>query len=142
MGLLYSILLSLLYGGTAAAVTGTGVFFEVSFGGFADDLLMLVVKRFLIQAADLSMWESLMLSVAIDELKKVVESAIDDQQDEDAQAKLEGNWARFSLGITPGVYGQFDLADAGLFWWSLDTLYTSDLTLSLAGVAGDAAVVL
>lgn len=142
MGVIWSLLMGLLFGGTAAVATGTGAFFEVSFAGFADDLLMFAFKRWLIQSADLTMWEQLQLAVVIDETKKIIQAAIHYEQDQETKRKLQGNYARFSLGVTPGVYGQFDFADAGLLWWSIDTVLSSDLAVNLAGVAGDAAVIL
>ena len=103
--------------------------------GLIDDVAFLVIR----QSLEMSNWEGFELAVFLDEAGKMIEEGIITAQEDDRQRQARHAALVRWHGDRVYLYGDIDLADAALLWWSGRELMLSDIVLELVGVAGEAA---
>ncbi|MGH9487147.1 MAG: hypothetical protein ACRD04_06095 [Terriglobales bacterium] len=140
MGIIWKFMLGLVLGGVANELVGTGGFLDILGIGLADDVLLFVLKRFIPGMNELTLVESFALDVFLAEGVKIEHQEQADEDEEKRERDERNLFARHAPFVVPSVFGQFDVADLGLFWWSTDTVIASDIPAELLGIAGEAAV--
>ncbi|MGH9770093.1 MAG: hypothetical protein ACRD4Q_00085 [Candidatus Acidiferrales bacterium] len=142
MNFIYSLMLGLVLGGAANTLVGVGGFIDLLGTGLVDDILIFIAKRFVPGMSELSLVESFAVSLFTAELEKIEHQEQADEEDERRAVDERSLFARVAPFEVPRIYGQFDISDLGLLWWSTNTVIASDIPAELLGVAGEAAVVL
>lgn len=140
-GLVWQLLIGLTIGVFAGLLTGVT---EAGFFALFDDLILFIARQFLRAGGEsfgLTVTENIALTLAFDELVKLLRAIETAQEDDDEQRRNRDHAVRFELSLEPGEPHQFTLDDAGLLWWSTGQLVESDALADLLGVLGDAAIV-
>lgn len=139
--LIFQIIILLAPGIIAGAATGSGAI-EIFGIGIIDDLFMFLVRKLITTAAKFTFEETVAFSIAWDETIKGIKAGYYDQQDEDRDARIRYADGRYRSGSPLTIGPQLDIYDPLLLWWSADVLLSSDAIASIAGVLGEAAVIL
>lgn len=126
---------SFLTGLIAAELTGVGAGMGLLFG-LADDVLVFLV------GGKLSFGDVFALQIFLDESEKIIHEAITWADEDDAQRDARHAALVRWHGNRIYLFGDVDVGDAALLWWSGSRLAETELVASVFQVTGEAAVIL
>lgn len=127
--------LSFMTGMIAAELTGVGAGLGLVIG-LADDVLVFML------GGKLSFSEVFALQVFLDEAEKIIHEAVTYAEEDDAQRDARHAALVRWHGNKIYLFGDVDIGDAALLWWSGSTLADTELLATVFQVAGEAAVIL